>query len=56
MGEGDSPDVPNADERIPDWVVLSVKSGWTPKEVFLWIFPYFGDMLFDLIKEDVGLN
>ncbi len=34
----ESPGAPNADERMLD----SVKSGWTPREVMLWIFPSFG--------------
>ena len=36
FGEGDSPDVPSADKRMLVWIVLSVKSGWTPREVLLW--------------------
>ena len=36
------------DEGMLDWIVLSVRRGWTPKEVLSWIFPHFGGMLFDL--------
>ncbi len=36
------------DEGILDWIVISVRRGWTPKEVLVWIFPYFGGLLFDM--------
>ena len=36
------------DERLLDWVVLSVRRGWTPKGVLTWIFSHFGGLLFDL--------
>ena len=32
-----------------DWIVLSARRGWTPKEVVVWIFPCFGDLLFDMV-------
>ena len=35
LGEGESPDTPSADEIMLAWIVLSVKSGWTPGEVLL---------------------
>ena len=38
----------NDDEGLLDWIVLSVRRGWTPKEVLTWIFPCFGGLLFDL--------
>ena len=41
FGVGGCPIAPSADERMPDCVVSSVKSGWTPREVLLWIFPIF---------------
>jgi len=44
-------DVPIVGEGLLDWLVLSVGSGWTPKEVLVWIFPSFGSMLFDLIRD-----
>ena len=54
LGEGDSPDVPGADERMMNWIVLSVKSGWTPGEVLLWLFPSLRDTLFDMIRDETG--
>ncbi len=51
---GESPDAPSADERMMDWIVSSVMSGWTPREVMLWIFPRFGGMLFDLVRDESG--
>ena len=36
------------DEGMLDWIGLSVRRGWTPKEVLTWIFPHFGGLLFDL--------
>ena len=53
-GERDSPDVPSVNEGMLDWIVFSVESGWTPKEVLLWIFPSFWGLLFDLIKDGGG--
>ncbi len=35
FGEGESPCAPSGDERMLGRIVLSVKSGWTPKEVLL---------------------
>ncbi len=54
FGEGGSPGAPSCDERMMDWIVLSVKSGWTLKEVMLWIFPNFGGLLFDLARDMLG--
>ena len=54
LGEVESPDAPNADERMLDLIVLSEKSGWTPKEVMLWIFPIFLCLMFDLIRDVCG--
>ena len=45
----ESPDAPSVDERMLDWIVASVKSGWTTGEVLIWIFPSFGGMLFNMI-------
>ncbi len=50
--EGESPGAPTGDERMLDWIVLSVRSGWTPREVLLWIFPSFGGLLFDLAIDE----
>ncbi len=36
------------DEGMLDWIVLSVRRGWTPKEVLTGIFPCFGGLLFDM--------
>jgi len=52
--KGESPDAPNADERMLDWIVSSVKSGCLPKEFLLWIFPSFGGMLFDMVRDESG--
>jgi hypothetical protein len=52
--ESGSPGAPTGDERMLDWIVLSVRSGWTPKEFLLWIFPSFGGLLFDLAKDEAG--
>ena len=49
------PGVLNADDGMLDWIVSSVKSGNTPKEVLVWIFPSFEGHFFDLIKGG-GLN
>ena len=40
--------VTSNDEGMLDWIVLSVRRGWTPKEVLTWIFPCFGGLLFDM--------
>ena len=36
------------DEGMLDWVVVSLRRGWTPKEVLTWMFPSFGGMLFEM--------
>jgi len=36
------------DEGMPDLIVLSVRRGWTPREVLTWIFPVFEGLLFDI--------
>ena len=38
----------SGDERTLVWIVLSVRQGWTPREVLIWIFPDFGGLLYDL--------
>ena len=54
-GEGSSLGVPSVGEGMQDWLVLSVGSGWTPKEVLVcWIFPSFGGLIFDLIRDRSG--
>ena len=44
---------PSADEAMLEWVVLYVRYGWTPKEVMVLFFPPFGDMLFQMISDNV---
>ena len=48
FGESGSCVASPGDEGMLDWIVLSVRRGWTPREVLTWIFPNFGGMLFDL--------
>jgi len=36
------------DEGMLERIELSVRRGWTPKEVLTWIFPCFGCLLFDM--------
>jgi len=43
----------SADEAMLDWLVTSVRLGWTPREVLIWLFPVFGDLLF-LVVSDVS--
>jgi len=43
------------DEGMMDWIVLSVRRGWTPEEVLMWRFPSFGGLLFD-IALDMALS
>jgi len=50
-GEGDPSDAPNADEGMLYWLVLSMESAWTPREVLMWMFPCFWGILFDMIKD-----
>ena len=38
----------SGDEDMLDWIVASVRKGWTPREVLLWLFPIFGGLLYDL--------
>ena len=38
------PSSPSADEATLDWLVTSVRCGWTPREVLIWFFPVFGDL------------
>jgi hypothetical protein len=38
--EGGAP-ASSADKAMLDWLVLSGRSGWTPKEVLVWFFPFF---------------
>ena len=48
---GGSASPPSADEAMLDWLVSSVRLGWTPREVMIWFFPDFGDLLFDMISD-----
>ena len=50
----ESPGAPSADERMLDWILASVKSGWIPREVLLWIFSSFWGMLLDMICDGLG--
>ncbi len=43
---------PIADEALLDWLVTSVRGGWTPRDVLTWFSPVFGDLLFHMISED----
>ena len=43
--EGSS-SAPSVDEAMLDWLVTSVRCGWTPREVLVGFFPVFGDLLF----------
>jgi len=52
--EGGSPGAPSGDKRMLDLIGLSMRSGWTPKEVLMWLFPSFGGLLFDLSKDEAG--
>ena len=52
--EGGSLGALSGDERMMDRILLSVRSGWTPREVLSWIFPSFGGMLFDLVIDESG--
>jgi hypothetical protein len=36
------------DEGMLDWIVVSVRRGWTPKEVLTRVFPSFRGLLFDM--------
>jgi len=44
------------DEGMLDWVVVSVRKGWTPKEVLLWMFPVFGGLLYDMALDSSILS
>ena len=54
LGSLESPGAPTIDERMLDWIVTSVKSVWTPREVLLWVFPSFGGLLCDMICDESG--
>ena len=43
--------LPSADEAMLVWLVTSVRLGWTPREVLIWLFPVFGDLLFPMISD-----
>jgi hypothetical protein len=46
----DDSSLPSADESMLDQLVTSVRLGWTPREVLVWFFPVFGDLLFMMIS------
>ncbi len=48
FGESGSCDSAPGDEGMLEWMVMSVRGGWTPREALTWIFPQFGGLLFDL--------
>ncbi len=54
FGESGSCDSSLGDEGVLDWIVLSVRRGWTPREVLTWIFPQYGGMLFDLDLDEAS--
>ncbi len=39
------------DEGMLDWIVVSVRRGWTPREVLMWMFPSFGGLLYDMAQD-----
>jgi hypothetical protein len=36
------------EEGMLDWIVVSIRRGWTHKEVFTWMSPSFGGFLYDM--------
>ncbi len=42
-----------ANEAMLDWLVVYVRCGWTPMEVPFWLFPTFGDLLFEMVLDSV---
>ena len=40
-----------SDEEFLDWIVMSVRRGWTPRRVLEWMYPAFGGLLFDLASD-----
>ena len=46
------PSSPSVDEAMLDGLVISVRCGWTPREVLIWFFPVFGDLPFHMISDD----
>ena len=46
------PSSPSADESMLDLLVTSVRCGWTSREVLIWFFLVFGDLLFQMISDD----
>jgi len=49
---GDVPTSSSVDDAMLDWLVSSVRCGWTPCEVLIWFFPVFGELLFHMISDD----
>ena len=43
----------SADDAMLVWLVVSLRCGWTPREVLIWFFPAFGDLLFKMISDNV---
>ena len=50
--EGGAP-ASSAAEAMLDWLVVFVRSGWTPKEVMLWFCPVFWDLMYQMISDSV---
>jgi len=46
------PSSPSVDDAMLDWLVSSVRCGWTPCEVLIWFFPVFWELLFHMISDD----
>ena len=43
----------SSNEEMLDWLVVSVRSGWTSRVVFAWFFLVFGDLMFQMIFDSV---
>ena len=48
----DGPTSVSVDDAMLDWLVSSVRCGWTSCEVLIWFFPVFGELLFRMISDD----
>ena len=44
---------PSADEALLDWLVTYLRCGRTPREILIWFFPVFGNLLSLMISDDV---
>jgi hypothetical protein len=50
--ERDVPTSSSVDDVMLGWLVSSVRCGWTPCEVLIWVLPLFGELLFHMISDD----